>query len=666
MSHASAARSTNEFPKRWIHLDFHTGPGIPDVGRDFEPEAFARMFKDAHVDCVTLFGMCHHGHLYYNTDHEARHPSLPKDLNLLAEQIEALHRVGIKTPIYLSVQVNEFAANEHPEWIALTPELQHVKNGGSAFRPAWQIMDMSSPYADYFADILAEVLQKFAPTDGLFLDMCWDQPSASPWAIKAMKKAGLDPMREEDRRRYARQLAHSYMERYSRMVQQAHSEPVRIWFNSRPKTNLWEEQKFLHHVEIESLPTGGWGYAYFPYTARFVRPLGLPTLGMTGRFFRSWGDNASLKPFMALKYECCQILSQGMASSVGDLLHPRGVPSQPVYDLIGGVYEHIAACEPYVEGGTLQSQIGVVVDPDLGDNPGPAGLGVVRALQQQRQQFDVLPPDADLSRYELVIIPETTCVDTNLRSALEMYAANGGALLFSGPGALDANGLPVFEAMGFAVAEDVPEVSFLHAEPAVAEGLENYGYVMYEPSFGMAPEPDGEVLVYMGRSYFPRSYDRFSGHDYTAEDAVTDVAAVVRKGNIITMSVPLFEAFGKHAAPNYCALLGNIIAQLLPQPLVKDDGPSSLETTVIHKGSDVVVHLISFCPERRAEGLDIVEDPFPLVDTTIAIKTTQRPRRVYLAPDEAELEFEYSDGYVRTRVTVLDGHKLLVLEGALA
>src|SRR5690606_25224746 len=116
--------------------------------------------------------MCHHGHLYYDTDHPARHPGLARDLHLLEQQIEALHRENIRTPIYFSVQCNEYAANEHPEWLALTPDLQQVKRGHSAYTAGWQIMDMSSPYQDYLADILAEVLERFAPVDGLFLDMC--------------------------------------------------------------------------------------------------------------------------------------------------------------------------------------------------------------------------------------------------------------------------------------------------------------------------------------------------------------------------------------------------------------------------------------------------------------------------------------------------------------
>ena len=110
-----------------------------------------------------------------------------------------MRKEGIRVRIYISVQCNEFAACCHPEWLALTPDLKQVKNSGSAFQAAWQILDMSSPYQDYLADILADILRKFAPVDGLFMDMCWDQPSCSKWAVDGMKKQGYDPRDEEDR-----------------------------------------------------------------------------------------------------------------------------------------------------------------------------------------------------------------------------------------------------------------------------------------------------------------------------------------------------------------------------------------------------------------------------------------------------------------------------------
>jgi hypothetical protein len=653
------------FPKRMIHLDFHTGPDVPDVGKDFDPGMFARTFKDAHVDSVTLFAMCHHGHLYYDTNHPARHPGLDPGLDLLGEQIAALHKEGIRAPIYLSVQCNEFAADQHPEWIALTPELKQVKSADSAFDPGWQILDMSSPYQDYFADILQEVLDQFAPVDGVFLDMCWDQPSCSKWAIKGMAKKGYDPREEEDRNRYAREVVHEYMARFRDMVENAQkgSEPAGVWFNSRPKTNLFEEKKFLRHVEIESLPTGGWGYSYFPYVSRFVRPLGLPTLSHTGRFFKSWGDNSSLKPEMALKYECCQILSQGMTSGIGDLLHPRGRPDGAVYDLIGNVYEYIKACEPYVDGGELLSQIAVVINPELGDRPGPSGLGAMMALQQLQHQFDIVPPAGNLGGYELIVIPEMTDIDEPLKSKLRDHIESGGGLIVCGPAALD-DGDVVMEELGVEVCGKSPySHTFLHAADKVSEGLADYGYVMYEGGFRMKPAREGaEALVTVGEPYFERDYNHFSGHSYTPEGAVSDYAAAVKNGRVITFSVPILEAYGKHASPNHRTLFGNCVDLLMPDPLVKAEAPSVLETTVLKNGENIVVHLLSFCPERRGNEMDVVEDPFPLVEMPIFVRAERKPARVFLAPDEKVLEFEYREGYVHTVVTVLDGHKMLVIE----
>jgi len=653
------------FPKRAIHLDFHTGPMIPDVGGKFDAKEFADTFREAHVDSVTVFAMCHHGHLYYDTEHPARHPNLRKGLNLLELQVGALHEAGIRAPIYISVQCNEFAANEHPEWIALSPELKQAKGGGGAFVAGWQIMDMSSPYQDYLAEILDEVLRKFAPVDGIFMDMCWDEPSCSKWAVDGMKKRGYDPADKGDRQRYAREVAYSYMKRYRGMVEQAQKggRPAGIWFNSRSKTSLYEEKRFLRHVEIEALPTGGWGYSYFPYVSRFVRPLGLPALSHTGRFFKSWGDTASLKPFYALKYECCQILSQGMACGVGDLLHPSGIPNKAVYSLIGKVYGYIESCEPYISGAEIAAQIALIVDPALGDNPGPSGLGAVRALQQLRHQFDILPPFSDISSYELVIVPESTAVDSGLKNRLEAYLESGGALIICGRAAVAADGRPIMEALGFDAHGEIPySHTFLHAAAEISKGLGDYGYVMYERGFRMTARPGAQTLALVGEPYFERAYDHFSGHEYTPEGNISEYAAIVKNGGAITFSAPILEAYGKHAAPDYRILLGNCIDLLLPEPLVKCEGSSRLETTVMRGQGRTIVHLLSFCPERRAEGLDIVEDPFPVVDTPISVKSESPPHRVYLAPDEEELAFSYENGYVHTRVTVLDGHGMLVIE----
>src|SRR5439155_6489974 len=124
-------RVPRQIPLRYrqIHLDFHTGPWIADVGVDFNARDFARTMKRAHVDSVTVFAKCHHGHLYYESERPERHPGLKRGTRLLERQVEALHAENIRAPIYISVMCDEFAANTHPEWIAIRPDGAHVGRG---------------------------------------------------------------------------------------------------------------------------------------------------------------------------------------------------------------------------------------------------------------------------------------------------------------------------------------------------------------------------------------------------------------------------------------------------------------------------------------------------------------------------------------------------------
>ncbi|NHW17363.1 hypothetical protein, partial [Escherichia coli] len=60
---------------------------------------------------------------------------------------------------------------------------------------------------------------------------------------------------------------------------------TRVFYNAGhlPKLGIDHFAPYSH-FEVESLPTGGWGYDHFPSTARYVVPLGVDTMGQTGKF----------------------------------------------------------------------------------------------------------------------------------------------------------------------------------------------------------------------------------------------------------------------------------------------------------------------------------------------------------------------------------------------
>jgi hypothetical protein len=287
----------------------------------------------------------------------------------------------------------------------------------------------------------------------------------------------------------------------------------------------------------------------------------------------------------------------------------------------------------------------------------------VRALQQLRQQFDVVPPDADFASYRLVIIPETTRVNSDLRASLQAYLKNGGALILSGQAALEESGQAALPEMGIEVHGPSPYTHiFMRVSDEVRQGLPEFDFVMYEQGFRMTPTGSARILVQVVEPYFQRSYDHFSGHEYTPPNQVSPYAAAIQNGRVISFSVPLLEAFGKHANLAYRQILGNCIDLLLPNPLIRDQGPAHLEATAVRRDHTTIIHLISFLPSRQAENLDIVHDPFPLVNMPISIRLDAAPSRLTLQPAGLELPFTYSDGYAHTTVTLLDGHAMLVFE----
>lgn len=649
-------------PFRQIHLDFHTSIAIGDVGAQFDAAEFARTMKRAHVNSANIFAKCHHGHLYYNTSRPERHPGLPAGLDLLGEQIEALHREGIKAPIYISVQCDEYAANTHPEWIARQEDGRPV--GAGPLQPGWQILDMSSDYQDYVAEQTAEILAKFRPVDGIWFDMCWDQQSCSRPAIAGMLKEGLNPESADDRARYATLVARRYMRRFYHMVRESSPDAL-VYFNCRPYAFLPEEIGCFEQVEIEALPTGGWGYMYFPKNVRFIRTMGKPYVGMTARFHKSWADFGGLKPYAALEYETAQMVAHGAQCSIGDQLHPRGVLDPAAYELIGKVYARIEEREPWLEGAESVAQIAVIqtaVSPAVRITGSEEGA--TRMLTQLKQQFDFVHSEGEWQRYELVILPDSVPVDAAFAGRLEAYLAAGGKLLASGTSGLSDDGTELrLPALGIAPEGMSPfTATYVRFGDAVSAGVPQTDHVVYERGVRVRPVAGAEALAQVVEPYFERTWQHFSSHNQTPADAVAPYAAAVRRGNAAYISYPIFSAYGKHGNVPLRQLVQNVLALLLPEPLLRIEAPTSTEATLTRQPGRTIAHLLQYCPERRANNIDIVEDIVPLFDVPLSVKLPTAPAWVYLAPQQAALPFSYENGYASVRVPEIRGHAMVVFE----
>lgn len=651
---------------RQIHLDFHTSESIPGIGSQFDANEFGDTLAAAHVNSITCFSRCHHGWLYHDSSKfpERRHPHLA--CNLLAQQIEACHARNIRVPIYITVRWDHYTARQHPEWLVVDENgtIIGTKPYDAGF---YRQLCLNSPYVDFLEQQTIEVCETL-PTDGIFFDIVFATPCSCEYCKRDMIAAGLNPAEAADRKAFADQVLLRFEERMYRAVTSRQPEAT-VFFNGGHVGP--HHRPIIHnytHLELESLPSGGWGYMHFPVAQRFARGLGLDTMGMTGKFHTSWGDFSSFKNPAALEFECLNMLALGGKCSVGDQLHPTGRIDRDTYELVGGVYAKVEAAEPWCEGARPLADIGLFTPEEfVGGGHGamsPAIIGASRILQELRQQFDIVDSQSDLSSYRLLVLPDDIPVEGALAEKLEAFVAGGGAIIASYKSGLETCGCGFgLRSLGLTYLGEAEYSPDFIVPDKLGTVRPCAGHVMYRPGSVVVPLEGTEVLSAMLKPYFNRTWEHFCSHRHTPAEGTVEYPGATRNGNCVYFMHPLFALY-HDKAPLWCKqLVQGALELLLPEPLVKVEGPSTLLVTINEQSEPArkIVHLLHYVPERRAKEFDIIEDIIPLYGLPVSV-LAESASRVSLAPQDEDLPFEVSGGRVHFTLPKLEGTQMVVVE----
>ena len=659
---------------RQVHLDFHTSGLIPGIGSRFDAKAFGGAFKSAHVDSVTVFAKCHHGYSYHPTEVGEMHPGL--DFDLLRGQIDALHAQGIHAVIYLTATWDELAATTHPEWRIVSPDgsLPHVSR--ESVRPGWAYLDYATPYVDYLCAQVEEVMQRYPDGDGIFMDISFQLPTISESAKSKMSALGMDWTSAADRDTFSAIAIQNYFERVTAAVRK-YDATKPLFFNSgHIRRGLRDHyHQFYTHLELESLPTAGWGYDHFPLSARYVEQLGLPYLGMTGKFHWLWGEVGGYKKPDALLYECGAMIAQGARCSIGDHLHPTAAIDGSTMAVIGPAYQWVAQREPWCIDTVNHAEIGLlsveaVLQKGLAgsaDKHEVADEGAIRVLLEGQFTFDVLDLQSDFARYALVILPDLIQVDDGLRDRLKAYVAGGGRVLLTGKSGLRAEGGFAFDigaawdgTSAMEGGDYLLPISTLRADPV------NDPLFMYLPSEQIRIT-DGTSLGAVYDPYFDRNFRHFSGHvNAPGKPDPTRYAAGVEKGGYTYLAHPIFTCYHKAGSLAMLEIAEKTIARALGRPkMIKTGLPRAGRATLRHsttRGSDIV-HLLHATPALRGtlggQPIQPIQDLVTLRDIAVSIETQGQVRAVTLVPDGTALAFEVAAGRVSFTVPTVRGHQMV-------
>ncbi len=622
--------------QRQIHLDFHTSPFIPDVGVEFDAEEFAATLKKAHVNSVTVFAKCHHGMCYYPTQTGVSHPAIGSR-DLLGEQIEALHRKGIRAPIYTTIVWEENVAQHFPEWRQMTKDGHFAgwsvgPDGQPGHVGTWQFNNPLHPaYQDYIEAHVREICGRYGnAVDGFFFDILFFAPGAcwSEASIDFRKKHGLmaDDAATFDRFQGAAQAAFS--KKFTRLVHSLQPKAT-VFYNAQNDGNMdpgvgpRARADFQTHCEIESLPSGFWGYYHFPRMALAQSRWGKPWLGMTGRFQKMWGDFGGIKPQPALEFECFRAQALGGASSIGDQLPPRGTLDPVAYDLIGSVYAQWEAAEPFYAGSeALPAEIGIFSASAPGLEAGTSEEGAVLLCDEAHYHCAMLDSLDSLKDYSFLMLPDSTVVDAATAKKLKAFHARGGQLLISHRAGFDADGRWALDFLPLTFAGETEKFpTYWRARAGFDKPMSASDRVFYQGGMQVKPGKGVKVLVDRVLPYFKRSAVTFSSHFQTPPVARVDrFPAVVAGPGFVYFADPIFREYRRSGNLAVRDVWRRILRSVTGGPQFGAGLPATVGVYPRRRGKDLLLTLLHYIPIRKAMEIDVIDERSSFGGETLRIK----------------------------------------------
>lgn len=652
---------------RQVHLDFHTSEAINPIGARFDKKQFQEMLRLGHVDSITLFSKCHHGWAYHPSEANEIHPGLSFDL--LGAAIEAAHEIDVKTPVYLSAGLDEKLARRHPEWL-IRDENDSTGWVKGFLEPGYHQFCMNSPYLDILLAQIHEVLSRY-DADGLFLDIVGVRKCYCHNCMESALREGKDPRDKEAMRSLWEKTYANYTARVEETVE-AVKPGLPIFHNGgHIKRGRRDLARMNSHLELESLPTGGWGYDHFPLSARYAQTLGVDFLGMTGKFHTSWGEFGGYKHPNALRYEAALSIANGAKCSIGDQLHPDGYMDKATYALIGEAYSEVQSKEAWCVKTTNVADVallsleatGVHGKARDGQRKTNSDAGAVRMLLEGKFLFDVVDMEHDFTAYKVLIMPDYVAVEDDLKVKLEQYLQQGGKILATGWSGLNPEGSHFAVDLGVRyLGENAFQPDYFRPffKPA---SLGEASFIFY--SRGQKIElAGGTELGRREDPYFNRDAFTFCSHQHTPSSHAYGGPGMVESASGIYIA---WNVFDDYAAKGSLILKESVLYalnRLLPGKTLQTNLPAQGVVTLQEQKeqSRLVNHLLYASPVRRGDGIEVIEDIVPLYNVQVSVRTASPVKKVYLAPQMTPLPFSYEDGVLNYTVLVVECHQMAVID----
>lgn len=651
---------------RQVHLDFHTSEIIDNIGSEFEARQFQKNLKKGHVNSINLFAKCHHGFSYYPSKVNEVHPGLKFDL--LTSMIDAAKEIDVDVQIYVSAGIDEKYAKAHPEWL-IRDQNKNTRWTPNFQEPGFHELCLNTPYLSELLKQIEEILYLYKPK-GLWLDIVGVRPCYCESCKFKAQKMGIDENNPNEMRQLWEATYKNYIDKVASLIHMI-SQHTEVFHNSghfvRGRSDLWSVNS---HYELESLPTGGWGYDHFPISARYIQQFGVEFLGMTGKFHTSWGEFGGFKHYNALRYEMAINLMNGAKCSIGDQLHPNGKMDEATYELIGEAYREVEKKEAWCEDVSSIADIGILSAESIEDTSilddfnNQSDSGVVRMLLEEHYLFDLIDPQSNFSKYKLIILPDTIKLNKKLAARLQRFIENGGKIIASGVSGFDLDSHDFLSDLKVKYIKQNDYVPAYINPEFKLKSISKSSYVIYEDSFIIAAHKSS-IVGSIEKPYENRKVNSFCSHQHFPNSNIQISPGIVLNENTAYVGWNIFKEYAWIGSYIHREIIAYIIDRLLKgEKTVHTSLPSQGNISLMHQKREkrFILHIVYGSPIARGKDMRIIEDIPPIYDIEINLNIKMEVNKIYLAPSNNPIEYSRTHNKLHFIVPKVECHQMVVID----
>jgi Hypothetical glycosyl hydrolase 6/Beta-galactosidase trimerisation domain len=677
---------------RKLFFDFHSPGTTEGLASAFSAERWIGRIQAAHATAVSVFTKCGFGYSYYQKGSiRYKHPHLPAGVDMLGEQIAALHKRDMHAIGYYHTFNSEPIARDHPQWVEIDAEGKPRGISICLLSPLlreWMLPHVEEIVTSY--DVDAMFFDGTYAHDACYCDSCKQRYAAAC--------GGLVIPRDVDDPHWRQYLAWK-LDAFKQVRQEVcdaihkYAPDMPVSFNYAYTARMPEPvPQAVGNLMADIFPDDQvFNGSYFSaYWATHDKPFDI----MNSAFLQWWGD-WGCKPALAMQQEVATAIAHGGLTWIGyQMTQAYDVP-QAVIDEMGKTLDFVLEREPILVGAIPVRNVAVLHSTSSALTADEQAFildekslrGAHRLLTESMIPYHIAHEQhlhEHLAEYRAVILADQKYISTQLVDLLSDWVRNGGLLIAAGRnGTVDET----FKPTGRMALEDLLGVRYegandqTHAyievtDPQLKPGTLDMPHLA-EASFVCArPNAvDVRTLARLRRIYLRSDGKLLLRWSPVGDDSGYPAITLrpVGKGHAVFIAGDVFRAYQAKNQWNLKRIVANLLNMLLPDPLVSVDAPAWLEVVVMRQPADLppgrherlLVHLVNQHGGRPVDGNNYCLEPdsiAPVHDITVRIRQPRRPTQVTLEPDGIVPQWSFNDGVVTVEVPVVAIHRVVAVE----